>query len=289
MHEATIDAVAATVSATVQEAGSGIRGATCNGRAAVVRGTVVACTVPLVGGFNDVTVQVMDLAGNSGSTGVQIWHDAPVSTVVIVPGKATLLVGASRSMQPVDDVGRPLAPVRWFVSNPAVVAIKEFETGACIVDALEPGDATVTAIWGQMKAEATVTVRAGSIPVGTTKWSVAPRDGYKTQDIIYAADGERMFQVVHGDRRRPDARRLRSGIGPRALRPPRATRHDQGPRGDAAGRTPHVHDGTAARRTLPARPGRSCRSGALTLTVSSACRCTYSSTGCCPCRTSSSP
>ena len=196
--DASLDAQTVTVWASVQEFGSGIRNATCNGRPGTARDAVLTCPVTLQEGINDVIVQAMDMAGNSGSSGVHVSRPGSPSSPTVVPGMATMHQGERRSMQLVDALGQPLTRAAWLVSNPFIATIEQVDDEIA-VHALGPGQVTVTASWGQLTAEAQITVvRGETLPAGTTRWKVAPRAGFTTVDIVYThptPDGPDMFAI----------------------------------------------------------------------------------------------
>jgi hypothetical protein len=180
--DATTIAGSAQVTALVEDALSGVVSATCNGDSAVLQGDTVACAVPLRDGINDLVVQVLDRAGNSSSTGVQVNRVGPISRISIVPSTLTLLTGESRAVQVLDNFGRPVAGVEWFIDSPWVLSIDDARSS---VTALSPGDATVTARSGTFTSSMAVGVRPGkSLPMWTTRWSIEQLPGYRTPERV---------------------------------------------------------------------------------------------------------
>lgn len=184
--------------ASVADSRSGIRSATCNGAAAVVKDVVVTCPVTLQEGLNDVIVQVTDNAGNSASTGIHVSRAGSPAAPTIVPGMATLTNGETRNLQLIDGSGRPLVADSWSVSSPFIAAIEQ-NGDQISVKGLGPGQVTVTARWQQAAVEATFTViRATTLPEGTTRWTVSPRPGFTVENIVYTnatPDGPDMFTI----------------------------------------------------------------------------------------------
>ena len=205
--DATTDAPNMIVSAAGRELGSGIRGATCNGRVASVRAFSVSCSVNVEEGVNGVIVQMMDVAGNSGSAGVRVSRTGPPSSATIVPGTATLYQGETRGVQLVDALGRALPRAAWHVNN-ALIATLQYHGDEVAVRALGPGRVTVTATWGQFTAQARFTVMPGrTLPAGTTKWTLAPLPGFVSANVVYThptPEGPEMFTIE----RATDGRRV---------------------------------------------------------------------------------
>jgi hypothetical protein len=176
-HMSSTTAAAATISAHVSDAASGIAGATCNGDPAVPRGGEVSCIVPLRDGVNDLIVQVTDRAGNSSSTGVQVHRVGTASSIIVVPSQLTMHVGQIHSPQVVDNFGRTISDVTWEVDGPPVVSFGD-DTTTLVAEV--PGITTVRAKSGALTASMDVRVMPGeSLPEFTDRWTVGHLPGYR--------------------------------------------------------------------------------------------------------------
>ena len=152
----TVDAESISVSGGARDFGAGVHRATCNGRPAMLQGSFVTCSIGLHDGVNDIIIQAMDVAGNSGSTGVRVVRAAPPRSIAIIPGTATLVGREPRSVQLVDGVGRPLTGAVWWVSNPFIATV-ESNGVQTNVRGLGPGEVVLHASWGSLSASAQFT------------------------------------------------------------------------------------------------------------------------------------
>ncbi|HEX3321418.1 MAG TPA: hypothetical protein VHR84_12000 [Terriglobales bacterium] len=110
-----------------------------------------------------------------------------VPKLLIVPSKATIVVGDSQSFRAVGQDGRALRNVHWRVSPDYAVRLTSDDQIATLI-ALQPSSSIIlTANAGTESAEATLEVRSGSaLPIGTAQWTVQELPGCKTIDITPA-------------------------------------------------------------------------------------------------------
>ena len=98
---------------------------TCNGVHAMLDATdAFTCEVPLQPGLNAVVVQAADLAGNGRSAGLRVTRIVPVDATQVSPVRATIGVGESRALWPLDQTGQSVANIEWPVDNSAVWALR---------------------------------------------------------------------------------------------------------------------------------------------------------------------
>ena len=196
---ATIARAFTSIAAAASDGSSGLQRATCNGQPASINGNEVSCGVAMRPGINDIIVQVMDAAGNSGSTGFQVAMTAAPTAAYIVPGVGTLAQGEMRPLSLVDDLGREFTDAQWDVSNRFVAMVQRAD-GDVLLRGLGPGTVTVTAVRGALRAEASFKVLPGrTLPLGTTRWSVSPIPGTVIEDTIYThptQDGPELFTIA---------------------------------------------------------------------------------------------
>jgi hypothetical protein len=107
--------------------------------------------------------------------------------LLVVPSKATMLVGDTRSFRAVGNDGRMRHDVHWSVS-PEHVATLTTDGDEASLQAQEPFSKVVlTAYAGGDSAEASIEIRSGtSLPTGTMKWLVTELPGCKTKKIMPA-------------------------------------------------------------------------------------------------------
>lgn len=110
-----------------------------------------------------------------------------VPKLLIVPSKATIVVGESQSFKAVGQDGRPLRNVHWRVSPNYAVQLTSDNQEATLV-ALQPSSSVIlTANADTQSAEATLEIRSdSSLPIGTARWTVQELPGCKTIDITPA-------------------------------------------------------------------------------------------------------
>jgi len=176
----TSDTIAA--SGTVADGLSDVIGASCNGVAATINGLEVTCNVPLRPGLNAVVLHVTDRAGNSASFGVNV--RASATRPVVSPSRLTMLIGQTRLMTLTDDSGQTVNNVIWSTDD-AAIATTSTEDGRTL-EAIGPGETTVTATVGGNSALAHVTVVGGtSLPHGTVLWANDPPTGFMSAGVVY--------------------------------------------------------------------------------------------------------
>ncbi len=112
-------------------------------------------------------------------------QDAPA--LVVVPTKATMLVGETHTFRAVGKDGRLRHNVRWGVS-PEHAAKLTVNGDEATVQAEEPSSTVVLTAYAEGdSSEASIEIRSGtSLPIGTTKWSVTELPGCKTTKIMPA-------------------------------------------------------------------------------------------------------
>ena len=169
---ATVVGPTTAVAGTASDALSGLASATCNGRLADLEGVDASCAVPVRPGRNAIVLVAADVADNVASAGVRVSIAGPRTSLLIVPGATTLLVGHRQALRAVDEYGHT-AQAAWSTDEPAVVTI--VQDVPPILMAVSPGEAHITATLDTLTASATVFVVGGpSLPAGTAEWTVAP-------------------------------------------------------------------------------------------------------------------
>ena len=168
-----------TVKGSVLDA-SGIASVSCNGIAATVTESLFTCTVGVTAGTNAITVSAYDLAGHLGTRDITflVGNGPPPTSIEISPSTMTMFAGDSRKVVVKDDRGRTALGGAWSVSDPFVVDVRETD-GITTVNAVGPGEATLTVTYRTLVAHATLTVFAAGaeIPSGTTLWSLTDTSG----------------------------------------------------------------------------------------------------------------
>jgi hypothetical protein len=112
-------------------------------------------------------------------------QDAPA--LLVVPSKATLVVGETRTFRAVGKDGRTQHNVHWNVS-PEHAAKLTTNADEATINAVEPSTAmTLTAQADGDSSEANIEILSASkLPTGTVIWSVSPLPGCKSEKIIQA-------------------------------------------------------------------------------------------------------
>jgi hypothetical protein len=123
--------------------------------------------------------------GISRTGQVVLAQDAPALSVV--PTKATILVGETRTFRAVGKDGRLRHDVRWVVS-PEQAAKLTVAGDEATLRAEEPTATVVlTASAEGDSSEASIEIRSGSsLPTGTIMWSVSPLPGCKSMKMTQA-------------------------------------------------------------------------------------------------------
>ena len=116
---------------------------------------------------------------------VLLAQDAPALSVV--PTKATMLIGETRTFRAVGRDGRLRRNVRWGVS-PEQAAKLTVAGDEATLQAEEPSSTVVlTASVEGDSSEASIEIRSGpSLPAGTIVWSVSPLPGCKSMKMTQA-------------------------------------------------------------------------------------------------------
>jgi hypothetical protein len=186
----TVSAAQLQITGSASDTLSGVATVTCNGSSAVLTSGSFSCNVTLASGGNFVQVQAMDLAGNSANTQVSVAFTpvpvVPPKAIFITPTLASLLVGQTRTVNLVGDIGQSVRGATWTISDPTVVSITQNDPPR--LSALAPGTTTLTATFNGLSADMTINILSGAaLPVGTPIWSVDP------------TPGNFIFQMVRGN------------------------------------------------------------------------------------------
>lgn len=100
-----------------------------------------------------------------------------VSPIYLTPDTLGMVVGNTHTLVLIGEDGHPVRGATWSVDSPMTAKLTPGDEA--VVQALAPGDFTVTASWNGFEAEAQATVYPGSeIPRGKPRWSVHARPGY---------------------------------------------------------------------------------------------------------------
>ncbi|MFZ0278835.1 MAG: hypothetical protein WA254_11480 [Candidatus Sulfotelmatobacter sp.] len=110
-----------------------------------------------------------------------------VPALSVVPTKATMLIGETRTFRAVGKDGRLRHDVRWTVS-PEQAAKLTVAGDEATLQAEEPSSTVVlTASAEGDSSEASIEIRSGSsLPTGTIMWSVSPLPGCKSMKMTQA-------------------------------------------------------------------------------------------------------
>ncbi len=204
------------VTGTVSDNLSGVALVSCNGNPATVSNGAFTCALSLVAGANTVQVQATDLAGNMASSQISITFNAtpppPPKSLLITPSLANLLVGNTRNIALIGDIGQPVSAAAWSISDPTIVSITAADPPQ--LTALAQGTATLTATFNELTAIMTVNVLPGTaFPAGTPIWSSDPLPGERAFQIvpagpvnpgdpdIYAVEGRSTLRAFAADGR----------------------------------------------------------------------------------------
>ena len=179
---ATVVGPTTAAAGTATDELSGLASVRCNGQAASLDGDAVACAAPVHPGRNAIVVHATDVAGNSGSAGATV--RVAGSGLAVFPSRFTLLQGDSRTLVATDSAANPVEGVTWTTSDPSVAAFSAEDPSS--LEAVGPGDATVTATLDSLTATAQVTVVAGAtLPMGTVVWAADPFPGVVAGRVVY--------------------------------------------------------------------------------------------------------
>ena len=121
------------------------------------------------------------------------------AALTVSPGKATMLVGESRTFRAVGKDGRIRHNVRWEISPQNAAAILGSGDEVTVQAREASPSVLLTAYAEGDTADATIEIRpAGDMPAGTTLWSVAPTPGCKATKMTQAvpsANGPDLYVV----------------------------------------------------------------------------------------------
>jgi hypothetical protein len=179
----TVTAAAQTISGTFIETLSGIAGITCNGGAATIAANVFTCPVSLSAGSNSITVLATDVAGNIGTSTLNLTY-APLPTVTLTaPANLSYL-----SLSPTTVSGSVSDPAATVVINsiPAAVANGQFSAQVPLAEGPNIITATATSPLGAA-GTASITVTLDTMPPHVTITS--PADQFVTTDASISVAG----------------------------------------------------------------------------------------------------
>jgi hypothetical protein len=167
---------------TVADSSSGVSKVVCNGQWVSADGGDFFCGVSLTPGQNTVLAVAMDAAGNTASIGLAVNRLTEPTDLSIAPTSLALAVGEARVLTATTDTGLSATSLAWVSSDPAVVAIGPQNDGTITAEAL--GEATITAISGNLSAQATVRVLPNGVTLGDAIWTKAPTPGRMFPSLI---------------------------------------------------------------------------------------------------------
>jgi hypothetical protein len=124
------------------------------------------------------------LAFSMSWTGLVFAQDAPALSVV--PTKATMLVGETRTFRAVGKDGRLRHNVRWGVSPEHAAKLTVVGDEATIQAEETSSTVVLTAYADGDSSEASVEIRSGALTAGTIKWSVSSLPGCKSTKMSQA-------------------------------------------------------------------------------------------------------
>lgn len=185
----TVTSTRLQLTGTVSDNLSGVALVTCDGMAAVISSGTFSCNLSLRAGNNAIQVQATDQAGNVASSQITVTFNAtpppPPNSILITPSLANLLVGNTRIVALIGDVGQPVTGATWSISDPTIVSISITDPPQLI--ALAQGTATLTATFNALTATMTINVLPGTLPAGTPIWSADPLPGESAFQILPAS------------------------------------------------------------------------------------------------------
>lgn len=177
---ANVTAASLQLTGTASDNLSGVAMLTCNGAPAVLSSSTFSCNVSLVSGANTIQVQASDKAGNTASTQLSVMFNAtpatPPNSILITPSLANMLIGDTRPVALIGDIGQPVSSATWSISDPTIVSITP--TDPPRLTALAQGTATLTATFNGLTAMVTINILVGTTPPpGTPLWAFDPLPG----------------------------------------------------------------------------------------------------------------
>jgi hypothetical protein len=145
--------------------------ASWNGHSAEAKITVLAEDL----GLSNVAVSPLPV---EAATAHRVTSPEEVSSVYLTPDTLGMVVGDTHTLVLIGEDGHPVRGATWSVDSPMTAKVTSGDEA--LVEALAPGDFTVTASWNGFEAEARATVYPGrEIPRGKARWSVHARPGYR--------------------------------------------------------------------------------------------------------------
>ncbi|HEV2987429.1 MAG TPA: hypothetical protein VG759_03235 [Candidatus Angelobacter sp.] len=183
----TVTTAGLQITGTVSDNLSGVASVSCNSSAAVIVSQSFQCNVTLVPGQNAVQVQAMDIAGNAASTQIAVIFNAtpppPPKSILITPSMVNMLIGDTRSLKLIGDIGQAVTGATWSISDPTVAKISSADPPQ--LTALGQGTTTLTATFNGLTAAMTINVLPGAaLPAGTALWSFDPLPGNTMTQLV---------------------------------------------------------------------------------------------------------
>ena len=179
---------AGQVGTTVMISGTALGGSgsiTFNGVSAAIQGwsnTTVITQVPSGATTGPVVLTTPGAQSNPINFTVVPQPD-PLSSIIVQPASATLMVGDTRTLLAVDNNGNAVTGASWSVDNVNLVSISSDLPP--ILTATAGGTITLTATYEGLTAQATWTIAATPLAIGTTQWSLPP-DGLNLLQTVPA-------------------------------------------------------------------------------------------------------
>jgi hypothetical protein len=168
---------------TAFDALSGVADVTCDGLEATISGSNISCGLTLTVGSNAIQVQATDLAGNTGTTTVNVTYNLspPPTALFLTPDHLAMALSESRKVALVDNLARAIPASSLIVSDPTVAQIALDGT----VTPLAAGNVTITASYQSLSATAQLTVYGSqTFPPATVRWTVQPLPGNTLMEIF---------------------------------------------------------------------------------------------------------
>jgi hypothetical protein len=173
---AIVNTSTVNISGAVSDALSGLAKVTCNGVAATVTGSSFTCTQSLAAGTNAISVQAVDVAGNSASAATTIAYVKPPQITITSPVSSALF-----NQSPINVTGTVVDPAAHVLVN-GLTAPVSGNSFLATVPAQE-GISTITAV--VTNSDGSTDTASVQIDLDTTPPHVAiyaPLDGSVTPD-----------------------------------------------------------------------------------------------------------
>ncbi len=154
-------------------------------------------SVPLAEGLRKLVMRLVQVAGMLLCAALSLAQQAPA--LLVTPSTATMNVGETRTFRAVDAQGRLRTGITWSVTPSGTVSHKagdEIE-----ISAEKPGSVTVMAAAEGQTATAQVTVSAGPLPTGTSRWTLLPLPGNRFLKFTQAqpsSSGPDLYAIEQG-------------------------------------------------------------------------------------------